>query len=69
MAIHCWNGERDWIEKKFGYLSEEHLKTYEDSWSGGTCMLEDGHEGDCDFTPSDEIVINFAPNSKQGASK
>lgn len=62
-VVHCWTGKREWAEKTFGWGSDEHLATYSEDGDSrdGTCMLEDGHDGDHDFTPDDQIGVTFAP--------
>lgn len=61
--VHCWKGNVEDIEERFGQHSPEHLRTYEPDFVGGTCMLLDGHDGPHEFTPDGDIRITFAPEA------
>lgn len=59
--MHCWKDRKEHIEETHGFHSPEHLETYSDDWRNGTCMLEDGHDGEHEFTPDSQIGVTFAP--------
>lgn len=72
---HCWKDKQDWIEETYGIGSEEWCEYMQYRWPGQfglsadpndsnpslICMLADGHEGEHDFTNSDEWVFGLAP--------
>lgn len=60
---HCWKDKREWAEETFGFHSDEHLATYHDG-GNATCMLEDGHEGDHEWTADEAITISFGDKSE-----
>ncbi len=51
---HCWKDYSEYVAEKHGEWSSEHIAAMVDD---GTCMLEDGHEGEHRFTPDSGIVI------------
>lgn len=53
---HCWKGNQDDAEEKFGFLSDE---WYDANLHSGTCLLPDGHDGNHVFTPDSEICVSF----------
>ncbi len=53
----CLISNMDYAEEKYGYCSEQWAAASNDQ---KYCMLEDGHTGDHDFVPSNEIVISEA---------
>ena len=57
-VIHCWRDRLDEAEKKHGYMSGEYIDAFnlEDR---GICLLEDGHDGPCEFSPTEEIAVSF----------
>lgn len=59
---HCWKDKTDFVIEKFGMDSPEYVDAIVNS---GTCMLEDGHDGPCEFTADDQIIISFAPRRIQ----
>lgn len=66
-VLHCWMGKRDYAIDVHGWGSPEHLATYSDNDeedNDGTCMLPDGHDGEHEFTPDNEIGISFAPEGQ-----
>jgi hypothetical protein len=44
-VIHCWEDRR---------LTDPHEEP-------ATCLLEDGHQGEHEWTPDSEIVLSFGP--------
>ena len=59
-VLHCWKDRKTDIEERFGYLSPEHVDTYQEDFQNGTCMLPEGHEGPHEFTSDSNITITFA---------
>lgn len=57
--VHCWKGKGEYMAETFGWQSDEHLAVYRDG--DGTCLLEDGHEEEHEFTPDSETVVSFKP--------
>ncbi len=55
---HCWADKKAWAEETYGYLSPEHVEAESQNC---TCMLLDGHDGPHEWTPNDEIVVQFPP--------
>ena len=56
--VHCWKDYQEWIEETTGkpwYEQYDSLK-YE---HGATCHLPDGHGGPHEWTPDNEIMIEF----------
>ncbi len=48
--LHCWeDGPRTYIDD-----------TWDECGTGSTCLLPDGHDGDHEFTPDDQITVSFA---------
>ena len=68
---HCWMGKGEYLQEKFGQTSEEYAQYEGSLWGcdehnwgqrinpGHTCMLEDGHEGEHEFTSDAEIGVHF----------
>ena len=54
--LHCWKDKTDFAVKTFGVDSPEYWDAIINS---GTCMLEHGHDGPCDFTEDSQIAITF----------
>ncbi len=60
MAVHCWEDG-----PPIYHILVNH-EDCEECWPTGThqvgssCLLLDGHEGNHDFTPDDEILLQFA---------
>lgn len=52
---HCWMDERTWAEETFGFLSPEYLE----SDGMNICLLEDGHEGEHEWTDGDKVTVTF----------
>lgn len=47
--VWCWeDGPRDFTS---------------DSYGGSTCLLPDGHPGEHEWTPDDQITVSFADDS------
>jgi hypothetical protein len=44
------------MEELYGKFSDEWYDAFLDD---GTCLLDEGHEGEHEFTPDSEIVITF----------
>lgn len=59
--LHCWTGKTEYMEEKFGYGSEEWAEAFNNN---GTCMLPDGHEGEHEFTPDNQILVTFPDKEK-----
>lgn len=56
---HCWEEGPSICKecrKECEYLCEAHP---EGSTVGSSCMLEQGHDGEHEFMPDDEITIQF----------
>lgn len=62
-VLHCWKGKREYMEKKHGWLSTQHLATFLDG-GDGTCMKERGHRGPHRWTPDSQIVVTFRAEKK-----
>ncbi len=52
---HCWKGIMDDLE--FG--TDAWLRASIDLPARATCMLPDGHDGPHEWTPNDQIRVNF----------
>ena len=50
--VHCWES---WDEETGEFDNVGYQLT-----RGHTCLLLDGHQGDHEFTPDSEIVVQFA---------
>lgn len=57
MTAHCWKGRNEWLEERYGHTSPEYIGAIHDT--SATCLLEDGHDGDHEWTPDSEIGISF----------
>lgn len=58
MSAHCWADRSSQAADEHGFGSEQWADAFV---ANGTCMLEAGHEGPHEFTPDDQIVVEFAP--------
>jgi len=64
--LHCWKDKADYMYEKFGPKSKEYIDCF--AYGGGTCMLQDGHEGNHIFTNDEDIlieVVNFEKDAWQ----
>ena len=59
---HCWKDKSEWTSERFGEWSSEHIEAMVDN---GTCMLEDGHVGEHEFTPDSQIIITVLDNQTE----
>ena len=55
--VHCLKDNTEYAEEKYGLHSKEHLDSYDEE--SAACMLPDGHEGDCELVPTDQIIIRI----------
>lgn len=55
---HCWKDYREWLVEQGREYSDEHIATYHDG--NKTCLAADGHDGDHEWIPDDDIVIKLA---------
>lgn len=55
---HCWKDYREYLEEIGQIYSEEWVHTYAPD-GDKTCLREDGHEGDHEWTSSRDIVISL----------
>lgn len=55
--IHCWTGYREYLEETGRENTPEHIATYTEG--SKTCMLEDGHSGEHEWTDDCDIGITF----------
>ena len=54
----CWQDKEEWIIRKYGEYSDEHLAMIADD-EFAICMLPRCHDGPHEWTPDDEIVVHF----------
>ena len=56
--VYCWKDYQEWIEETTGkpWYDQEDPLNHE---KGKTCMLLNGHDGPHEWTPDDEIMIEF----------
>ena len=54
--LHCWKDKIEWSEETYGFGSAEWAEAI---LHGGTCMLQDGHDGDHEFVADNDVVIEF----------
>lgn len=64
-VLHCFEGKREYMEKKYGWFSTQHAATFEDG-GDGTCMRKRGHKGPHRWTPDDQIVVSFRAERASG---
>ena len=57
MAVHCWKDQLEDAEERFRIGSKEWAAVYDGP--GGSCMLPIGHDGPHEFTPDDQVVVDF----------
>lgn len=58
-VLHCWMGQREEIEERYGWGSPEWVDTWADG-AEGTCMLEKGHTGPHEYTSDGDILVTFS---------
>jgi hypothetical protein len=57
---HCWADGPEEIRQKEADLWWQGLFAV-----GSTCMLPDGHEGEHQFTPDDQVTLSFEPKEEE----
>lgn len=60
---HCWADYGQWIETTYGYLSDEYLDHAAAGYDhdvDAICLRPDGHFGPHTWTPSSQVVVQFA---------
>ena len=53
--LHCWMGYHEWVRETQG--DDAYWAIYMQPTK--TCMLEDKHEGEHEWTPDGQIFITF----------
>lgn len=59
LVLHCWVSRRQEIERVHGWMSKEHIETRDECWQDGICLLQDGHEGEHEFTDTKDLTVRF----------
>jgi len=58
VILHCWAGKADQYEIGADEWAEAMAHP-------ATCLLPDGHDGPHDWTPDEEIIIEFPPKEEE----
>jgi hypothetical protein len=56
--VHCWKDQLEHVSETHGFGSDEWAECQ--LGSGGTCLLEHGHDGPHEFTPDDQFGVSFS---------
>lgn len=72
-SLHCWMGRREFYGYDRGTIQdcphgghedwEEHVRCTS-GFPDATCLLEDGHPDEHEWTLDGEITLSFAPGSE-----
>lgn len=57
---HCWKDYREHLEESGQTHSAEWVHTFAED-GDKTCLLQDGHAGEHEWTVSSEILVRFTP--------
>ena len=55
-VVHCWEDKASWMAEVYGMESDEYVEAFENP---GTCLLEKGHASEHEWTPDEDIGIEF----------